>query len=371
MNLNINYEKDISPDERIKLLALSRVEGVGSKRILKFLRHYKSLTPLERLKQTELGRSFPQRSAEIINSGTYIKGIKDYLTELKVRDINWFTLFDSNYPTLLKEIHDPPVVIFVSGDFKKDDFHRCISVVGTRSCSSYGKRVTRYIVKKLVKCGFTIVSGMAFGIDKISHQTAVENNGRTIAVLAADVSRSSPRSNYSTFENIKNSGFVISEYDHKVEVHKGMFSARNRIVSGLSLGTVIIEAPEKSGALITANLALNQGREVFAVPGEIVTDTSVGTNKLIKKGEAKLVQNVDDIIEEFGLVDINNKSQNNVSLDKVEKLILEKLARKGLGVDELSKIIDLPISKISQKVVNLEIKGVIRRAAGNKYNIVY
>lgn len=217
-------------------------------------------------------------------------------------NIKKITLQDKTYPAILKEIHDPPKELYIKGNIIPQD-KIAIAVVGTRKCTQHGKQVALDIAGELAKLGITIVSGLAEGIDTFAHQAALENNGRTIAVLGTGIDKKSlyPKSNYILSEKIAKNGAVISEYPPETKGTKFNFPKRNRIVSGLSLGVVVIEAPEKSGALITASLALEQNREVFAVPGSIYEENYQGTNKLIQMG-AKLVNNIEDILEELNLL---------------------------------------------------------------------
>ena len=209
---------------------------------------------------------------------------------------------NKNYPKLLKEISNPPVNIYVRGDEKILN-KSGIAVVGTRNLSAYGEKSTKILVKELVERGFVIVSGLALGIDTIAHQTAIENGGLTIAVLGSSIDDKSiyPKENIKLAEEIvKSGGAVISEYPSPFTAKKYTFPQRNRIVSGLSKATVVIEAPEKSGALITAKFALEQNREVFALPGEIFAENSIGTNNLIKQG-AQLITSAKEVIETLGI----------------------------------------------------------------------
>ena len=206
-----------------------------------------------------------------------------------------------NYPYLLKQIHDPPKQLYIKGSIIEQD-KKAIAIVGTRNCSDYGKKIAFDFSFKLGKLGITIISGLASGIDTQAHKGALEANARTIAVIGTGMDKESfyPKENYELLKQITKNGAVISEYKEGSRGTKYSFPQRNRMISGLSLGVIIIEAPEKSGALITADFAIEQNREVFVVPGPINSENSKGTNELIKQG-AKLVTNINDILEELNL----------------------------------------------------------------------
>ncbi|OGG23805.1 DNA protecting protein DprA [Candidatus Gottesmanbacteria bacterium RIFCSPLOWO2_01_FULL_43_11b] len=205
----------------------------------------------------------------------------------------------TTYPRLLAEISDPPDVLYVKGDLATVNLEKTIAVVGTRTMTPYGRKITKHLVTDLVKKGFTIVSGMAIGVDSIAHQSAIDKGGKTIAVLGCGVDIIFPPSNARLYWNIVNgNGVVVSEIPPGTRTSKEQFVTRNRIISGLSLGVVVIEGSDHSGALITAKYAAEQGREVFAVPGPITSKMSQATNILLKNG-AKLVESADDIIEEL------------------------------------------------------------------------
>lgn len=205
-----------------------------------------------------------------------------------------------SYPTLLKEIYDPPQTLYVNGQLRAKEKYP-LAVVGTRKVSLYGKKITRSLVEALAQAGFTIISGLALGVDGIAHQTTLDVGGKTIAVLGSGLDIIYPSFHQQLAQKIiESNGAIISEYELKTRPSKWTFPARNRIVAGMSLGTLVIEAPKKSGALITARFALEQGREVFAVPGSVYNENSAGCNLLIKMG-AKPVTKPEDILEAFNL----------------------------------------------------------------------
>jgi len=262
-------------------------------------------------------------------------------------NIKKITLSDSNYPRLLKEISDPPQVLYLKGEIKKED-ETAIAIVGTRNYTSYGKRIAEEITSDLVERGITIISGLAKGIDTFVHKTALEKGGRTIAVLGSGIDLKSlyPASNRGLAEKIINNGAILSEYPPGTRAKKYFFPQRNRIISGLSLGVIVVEAPHKSGALITANCALEQNREVFAVPGPVYSSSSEGTNRLIQSG-AKLTMNANDVLEELNLPLILKKKSFEL-----------KTKQSKLKPDEANSVL-----------IILELRGIIKNL-GNNYFIL-
>ncbi|WP_078380909.1 DNA-processing protein DprA [Sutcliffiella halmapala] len=219
------------------------------------------------------------------------------LAKYEERNIQTITIFDECYPPLLKEIFDPPIILYIKGD--KTLLHsRCLGVVGTRNMSDYGEIALKRIIPPLINKGFSMVSGLARGIDTLAHTLSIKHYGRTIAVLGSGILQVYPKENQSLANQIATQHLLLSEYPPFTSPKKWHFPKRNRIISGLSEGVIIIEAKEKSGSLITADQALDQGREVFAIPGSIMSNTSTGTNSLIQQG-AKLVMSYQDILQEL------------------------------------------------------------------------
>lgn len=287
--------------------------------------------------------------------------------ELTRRQIEVLLVSEDDYPRLLKEIHAAPPILYVRGD-KKTLNKLSVGVVGTRKMSNYGSQAAEEIVLGLVSNGVTIVSGLAFGIDSAALNTAVANQGSTVAVLASDLNDTSisPRSNFNLSQKVIENGCLISEYPLGYSVQKQNFPIRNRIISGLSLGTLVVEADAESGALITANFALEQNREVFAVPGSIFSPTSRGTNQLIKKG-ARLVNSAYDILEELNL-DASTLSQPALmEATTEEQMILQHLNREGLHINELIKSVPLAAGAVSANLTLLEMKGRVKNLGAGIY----
>ena len=282
--------------------------------------------------------------------------------------IKKISLQGKGYPAILKEIHDPPKELYIKGEIIEQD-KTAIAIVGTRKYSQYGKQVTLDIAGELAKLGITVVSGLARGIDTFAHQAALENKGRTIAVLGSGIDKKSfyPSCNYRLGEKISQYGAVISEYPPGVRGTQFTFPQRNRIISGLSLGVVVIEAPEKSGALITATLALEQDREVFAVPGSIYERNSQGTNQLIKSG-AKPIACVEDILEELNLSHLLKTERREIKPEtREEEIIFSVLSLQPTHIDEIIKKSGLPTSAVNSTLMILELRKAVRNLGKGNY----
>ncbi len=278
---------------------------------------------------------------------------------------------EENYSKLLLQIPDPPKRLYCRGNVSLLN-SSCFAVVGTRKLTSYGKETAQQIVRDLANNGFTVVSGLALGIDAVAHQTALDCGGKTIAVLGGGASDKNiaPRTNFHLAQNIlKNDGLLISEYSDKENIFAFNFAVRDRIISGLSLGVLVIEADEKSGALITAKCALDQNRDVFAVPGSILSPKSVGPNTLIQGG-AKLVMNGYDIINEYreNLQLFPENKKVGLTKNPTEKKIVDLLSEHGiLFVDDIIRKSGMETSAVSVSLSMLEIRGAIKHLGNGKY----
>jgi DNA processing protein len=294
----------------------------------------------------------------------------DKITErLDKEGVNIITIDDEQYPKLLKEIYDPPILFYYRGTIVKEEF--TLAVVGTRKITAYGQQVTQQIVKELAGNNITIVSGLALGVDTLAHNTAVDNGTRTIAVLGSGLDKQSiyPTSNrYLADKIVAHGGLVISEFPLGTPPLRYNFPQRNRIISGLSLGTLVIEAGEKSGALITARQALDQNREVFAVPGNIYSPVSIGPNLLIKQG-AKTITNAGEILEALDLSDITDYIDNKKILPDTaeETQVLANLTHEPVYIDELIRLTKLSAPIINSTLIIMEMKGMVRNLGGMKY----
>lgn len=293
-----------------------------------------------------------------------------FLEEVKKKSITILTLKDKAYPELLRQISDCPPVLYIMGELKPED-SLAIGVVGTRKISSYGREVTEILVRDLVANGLTIVSGLARGVDSLAHQTAIEAGGRTIAVLGCGVDLIYPPENKSLYQQIIGHGAVVSEVPPGQYVARGIFPARNRIISGLSLGILVTEGAEDSGSLISARDAANQGREVFAVPGPITSYLSAAPLILIKNG-AKLVFKVSDILEELKIKEKIKKqiAKRILPENPEEEKILKVLADGQVHIDNIVRISGMGVGQVASLLTLMEIKGKIKNLGGMVYALM-
>jgi DNA processing protein len=293
-----------------------------------------------------------------------------FLAEVDKKGIKILTLKDKGYPELLRQIPDAPPVLYIKGEIKPEDA-LALAVVGTRKISSYGREVTEILVRDLVASGLTIVSGMARGVDSLAHKTAIEAGGRTIAVLGCGVDLVYPPENKQLYEEIIKHGAVISEVPPGQYVARGIFPARNRLISGLSLGVLVTEGAEDSGSLITARDAAQQGREVFAVPGPITSYLSAAPSILIKEG-AKLVYNVSDILEELKIADRGKRlaAREVIPESPEEESILKILTDGQKHIDEVVRISGMETGKVASLLTLMEIKGKVKNLGGMIYTIM-
>ena len=285
----------------------------------------------------------------------------------EIKEIN---LEDKNYPQLLKKIKNPPKKLYFLGEiFPKEN---CFAIVGTRRCSNYGKEVAYKIASELIEAGLTIVSGFAPGIDTIVHKATIERNARTIAVLGTGLDRRSiyPKSNLKLIDKILEcKGAIVSELEPQTHGTKYTFPQRNRIISGLCLGVLVVEARMQSGALITANYAKEQKRKIFAIPGSIFSQTSRGCHFLIKNG-AKLVESAKNILEELGMEKLKLEKKEIKGKTLEESLILEVLKEGALDVEKIIEKTKLSPSKVVSTLSILEIEGKIKSLGGQVYAII-
>ena len=293
---------------------------------------------------------------------------------IKNKQIKVITREDALFPTPLIHISDPPICLYVKGkiesyDFEKDFF---LGVVGTRMPTLYGQQITRHLVKDLTEQQLIIVSGLALGVDALAHETTLDSQGKTIAILGCGVDIIYPAVNRYLYQRIlKNNGLIISEFPPSMPVAKGLFISRNRLISGLSKGVLVVEGSEKSGALITARYAAEQGKDVFAVPAPINSQMSQAPNLLLKQG-AKLVTDTTDILEEYGLKKVSRKIQKIAEkLDKKEKAICGLLKTQAYTVNELTVNSQFDLSQVLSILSSLEILGVVTKNNEGKYYLKY
>lgn len=275
---------------------------------------------------------------------------------------------DPAFPRLLREIPNPPFALYLKGEIKPED-DWSVAVVGTRRASAYGREVTRQIVADLVRNRITIVSGLARGIDAEAHRAAVEAKGRTLAVLGSGVDVIYPPEHLKLSQAILEHGALVSEYPLGTQPEAGNFPPRNRIISGLSLGSLIVEGEESTGARITIEDALEQGRETFAVPGNLFRRESRGPNGMIQRGEAKLVTGAADILEELNLTMVEQHQQVRAAVpaNDLETTLLGRLSAEPVHIDELGRETGRPIAEVSSTLALMELKGMVKQVGGMNY----
>ena len=277
---------------------------------------------------------------------------------------NFITIKDDVYPECLKEISNPPLKLYYKGNLDLLKEERLIAVVGTRNPSSYGKLCCEYMVKKMTSANITIVSGFAKGIDSIAHKTSLLTDGKTIAVIASGLDIVYPASNLSLYREIEEKGLILSEYEAGVKPFKSNFPQRNRIIAGLSRGTIVVESKDRGGSLITADLALEFNRDVYAVPGDVFSEYSKGCNNLIRDARAKSLSNINELLEDYSW-NIEEKNENN-KYTKNQLLILNSLSSEK-NLDNILIETKIEQTEILAEFMALEIMGVIKSIAGGRY----
>ena len=356
-------------EERAYWVAFSRIAGLGAVRMQHLARRFGSLASAWHAGDGEiLFAGLPQGVAdEIVRARRQTDPLSE-LASLDAAGISALTLADADYPDNLRNIPTPPAVLYTLGSFDPADAV-AIAVVGTRKPSRYGLEATRRIVGDLARAGVTIVSGLALGVDAAAHEACLEAGGRTLAVLGSGLNVIYPGKHASLARQITSQGALLSEYPLGTKPDARNFPPRNRIISGLSRGVLVVEAGEHSGALITSQFALDQNRDTYAVPGGIFWPMSQGTNRLIQRGEAKLVACAGDILEEMDMPLAVAQVQARLSIPpgSNEAQLLACLSHDPLHVDELGRATGLPMPVVSSTLALLELKGMIRSLGGMNY----
>lgn len=354
--------------ERISLLALNTVKRVGAVRLRTLLSSFGSAQAAWHASpgqwsaagmQPAVVQNFAEARANF-NS-------EKLLNELKKHNVDFFTLQDDAYPRRLKDLDQAPPVLFFRGSFIPED-EWAVAVVGTRAVTAYGRQIAEELGAFLAHNGITVVSGLAKGVDALAHQAALNAGGRTLAVIAHGLDMVYPPQHRSLAENIYKSGALISDYALGTPPDAANFPPRNRIISGLSLAVVVVEAGESSGALITAGFAAEQGRDVFAVPGNIYGPQSKGTNMLIQRGAHPLLR-FEDLLAALDLEMMGEMKSARVTLpaDATEAKLFGLLGQEPLHVNEIGIRADLPIEQVSSALALMELKGLVRQVGGMNY----
>jgi DNA processing protein len=364
-----------TPSACIAWIALNSINGLGPARIQKLLEKYQ--TPEKVLKQppSDIAHlvAIKDEAIEQLRSGESLEMAKEQIKEAARLGITILTLDDDNYPPQLKEIFAPPPVLYVAGNLKVFTAP-AVGVVGTRVPSAYGERACSTIVEQMTRHGIVTVSGLARGIDTVAHRTCLDNGGATIAVLGCGLDRVYPQENAPLAERIKEKGAVVSEFPLKMHPAASNFPRRNRIISGLSAGVLVVEAGKKSGALITSSYALQQNRDVFTVPGSIFSDKSEGTFSLLKAG-AVPVRSAAEIVESIQIIRSRPPMESvpkptlppQELLSEGERVVLEQMAEAPLRIDEIVEKSRKMISELFDILLNLELKGFVKQVAGQQF----
>ncbi len=358
-------------DDLAYWVAMSRVPGIGYGRLRQLKSHFGSLERAWGASCYQLTTSgLDERVAIAFCEARTTLSPESELMGLRKHGIRALTVDDPGYPALLAEALDCPPVLYVRGQLPHRDV-LLLAVVGTRRPTAYGRQVTVELVEGLVSAGVVTVSGLARGIDTLVHRETLERGGTTVAVLAGGLDLVYPAENLTLAQRILERGALISEHPPRAKLRREHFLRRNRIMSGLSRGTVVIEAGERSGALATARNALDQNREVFSVPGGIYSPASGGTNRLIQRGEAKLIMSSVDVLTEFGIdASLGNTERFQTwQADSVQVRLLAQMGASPVHSDELARLLVLPSQDVAAALTLMELHGVVRNL-GNMHYVV-
>lgn len=366
--------------DTLNWVALNAVKGVGSVTFRRLLERFGNPADvfgasIEELTGVEgVGRA----TAEAVRGFDGFGHAEEEVSKAERSAVEIITLSDARYPEGLREIHDPPPYIYVKGGFVPQDA-ASVAIVGSRTATVYGREVTARISRELARKGVTVVSGGARGIDTEAHRGAIDSGGRTLCVLGCGMDVAYPPENRALFSDVVKNGAVVTEFPFGTPPEGQNFPKRNRIISGLSLGVVVVEAAGDSGSLITASCALEQGREVYAVPGSVASPMSRGTNDLIRRG-AKLVEGAGDVLEDLfphlkervgrlkaGGQDVLGGPAKNPGLDGEEAVIYERIGIDPVHVDELAALCGMTASRALSVLLGLELKGAVKQVPGMRF----
>lgn len=359
-------------DPRLYWIGFNYVKGIGPARLRNLLDYFGDierawLAPPEALAEAGLGSAVLETFVET-RKHLSLEAVWDRLQKLGLSVLTWA---DEAYPRRLAEIDNPPPVLYLRGELLPED-EWAVAIVGTRRMTVYGRQVTEELARRLAAAGVTVVSGLALGVDGVAHRAALDAGGRTLAVLGSGVDRIYPANHRRLAEDLVARGALISDYPPGTPPEAVNFPPRNRIVSGLSKAVVVVEAGERSGALITATFAAEQGREVFAVPGNIHAPQSQGTNRLIQQGARPLLD-PQDVLDELDLGEVVafQSARKALPADAVEAQLYALLGKEPLHVDELRSRAGLPVEKVSAALTMMELKGLVRQVGGMQYVALY
>ena len=367
-------------DQLTDLFLLLSIEGIGPGKIRNLLAKFRSTKNILASDYQSLMNvdGISTNLAKRIRKASRDRESIEKFTEKELRKLEklggrLITIWDPEYPPLLKKIYDPPILFYMLGDFTETDQYS-IAIVGTRQPTNYGKVQAEKISMDLAKQGITIISGMARGIDSIAHNSAIKSGGRTIAVIGSGLDVIYPAENRKLFEKIAESGAVVSEFTLGTKPDAQNFPRRNRIISGLSLGVIVIETGISGGAMQTAAFALDQNREVFALPGNVGVKQSEGSNLLIQKSEAELITSAEDVINELELklkpVLGKNIPKQQVDLSLFEEKLINVLSTEPLQIDRIASLANMTTSECLVNLLSLEFKGLVKQLPGKMFALL-
>lgn len=358
-------------------LVLNLISGIGPVRVRKLLQYFGDPVSILQSNSSALAKieGIGPALAEKVSNWEKEVDVKLEISKIRKLGLKLLICEDDNYPQTLKEIHDPPLVLYVWGELKLED-KDAVAIVGSRNCTHYGRKCAQKFGFQLAGAGYSVISGMARGIDTAAHEGALASGGRTIAVLGSGIGKFYPSENYELAKKIveADQGAIVSEFPVDYTPDRQSFPMRNRIVSGWSSGVLVVEAPGKSGSLITANMAAEQGRSVYAVPGPIDRPASMGVNRLIQDG-AKLVVEGSDIVEDLNLLIPTEQTVLPLSektaptnCSEEEKIIYDVMKDlEEVSIDELASSCDIGVSDISAILMTLEMKKMVKALPGARY----
>ncbi|HKY53472.1 MAG TPA: DNA-processing protein DprA [Anaerolineales bacterium] len=355
-------------DDKKYWIGFNLIKGIGAVRMQALIQYFGDLeaawnaAPAE-LAKARLGKNLIERVVQA-RAGVDLDKLWEKIEKQGIKILTWQ---DEAYPQRLKEIDQPPPVLYIRGEYLPDDLF-AVAIVGTRRVTPYGRQITEELSAFLAANGITVISGLARGVDAVAHQSTLKAGGRSIGVLGSGVDKIYPPEHRGLAEKMMEHGAIISDYAPGTPPDASNFPPRNRIISGLSLAVVVIEAGETSGALITAEFAAEQGREVFAVPGSILAPQSKGTNKLIQNGALPLLS-VNDLMQALDLTRVgeHKAARKIIPADETEARLMNVLGSEPVHVDEIRNQTELPIEKVSAALALMELKGMVRQVGGMNY----
>ncbi|MCS7028959.1 MAG: DNA-processing protein DprA [Bacteroidia bacterium] len=361
--------------DKLYLLALQNIHGIGPVRAKNLIAYCGDAQAIFRLSQQRLLKipNIGEQTAKAIASGLCLKAAEKELNFCEKNGIEVISCYEEHYPNLLKQIPDSPIILFKKGNLNLNQ-KMAIAVVGTRQATSYGKSITEKFVSAFAQANLNIVSGLAIGIDVTAHRAALSNKGSTTCVLAHGLDRIYPPHHKTIAQEMLENGAWLTEYPSNTQPESTNFPERNRIIAGMCVATLVIEARPKGGALITARIAFSKNREVYAVPGDINRLCAKGSNELIKQNIAKLVTEPEDILADLNLAQITNKPQtaqpSTLPLTPEEQHIVQILQEKECVIDELIVKTDMPAGKLFSILLDMEFKGIISQLPGKKFKLL-